>query len=114
MRMVDSTLDHRAVPPLKNSRLHPHPSVVGVVRWLRSLENGLTIRMSSSFDCGIMRSSTSGPCIASNKIFEAHSHHPIKATHEKSCACYPMGPCHRFPRPPSPAKEQNQADSKTR
>ncbi|GFW80441.1 uncharacterized protein TNCV_2945731 [Trichonephila clavipes] len=47
-------------------------------------------------------------------IFEAHSHHPIKATHEKSCACYPIGSCHQFPRPPSPAKEQNQADSKTR
>ncbi|GFX00544.1 hypothetical protein TNCV_2235511 [Trichonephila clavipes] len=47
-------------------------------------------------------------------IFEAHSHHPIKATHEKSCACYPIGSCHRFPRPPSLAKEQNQADSKTR
>ncbi|GFW09538.1 hypothetical protein TNCV_3996451 [Trichonephila clavipes] len=46
--------------------------------------------------------------------FEAHSHHPIIATHEKSCACYPIGSCHRFPRPPSPAKEQNQADSKTR
>ncbi|GFV10877.1 hypothetical protein TNCV_4706441 [Trichonephila clavipes] len=47
-------------------------------------------------------------------IFEAHSHHPIKATHEKSCACYPIGSCHRFPRPPSPAKEQKQSDSKTR
>ncbi|GFV88640.1 hypothetical protein TNCV_1244501 [Trichonephila clavipes] len=47
-------------------------------------------------------------------IFEAHSHHPTKATHEKSCACYPIGSCHRFPCPPSPDKEQNQADSKTR
>ncbi|GFU87433.1 hypothetical protein TNCV_1020501 [Trichonephila clavipes] len=28
------------------------------------------------------------------------------------CVCYPIGSCHRFPR--SPAKEQNQADSKTR
>ncbi|GFV62917.1 hypothetical protein TNCV_5084001 [Trichonephila clavipes] len=46
--------------------------------------------------------------------FEVHSHHPIKATHEKSCAYYPIGSCRRFPRPPSPAKEQNQADSKTR
>ncbi|GFT67139.1 hypothetical protein TNCV_782941 [Trichonephila clavipes] len=47
-------------------------------------------------------------------IFEARSHHPIKATHEKSCAWYPIGSCHRFPRPPSPAEEQNQTDSKTR
>ncbi|GFX96753.1 uncharacterized protein TNCV_1647881 [Trichonephila clavipes] len=54
------------------------------------------------------------PPHSTSTIFEAHSHHPIKATHEKSCACYPIGSCHRFPRPPSPAKEQNQADSKTR
>ncbi|GFY23617.1 hypothetical protein TNCV_1039161 [Trichonephila clavipes] len=42
-------------------------------------------------------------------IFEAHSHHPIKVTHEKSCACYPIGSCLRFPRPPSPARSKTKS-----